>query len=440
MNRKATTRSTKRTGGDVVVVAVVSDYGSILCPPPPELPSFEEHHRQCDPDNTNEDDSNDTEQLRPLIVAALTPPPPLRSSRSCSTSTNTGTTKSGISMGLFLLGGTIFLVSILMAVVVMVLVLPGEYSSELFFFGGTASMAAVATSSSSLTTGTTKTCTMFTTTTWTPLDELRSPSTRLHPQSDIEDILSQSTSANEKIRTTLPFLSVDITHDRQVQHGHTTTERTSMRVHWTMGRFHHHHHQHPDENEDHPDHHLQENGPLLQDDCDIIAIQCGDQEHHLQVMDAKTLSEASASDDTGILRARRRLNGWHFGSGSSGRDWWGGSGIIHEKTWSSDSRIPTSENDARHGGWHTVQDTSTSYHSNDDDDDDDDDDDHHSNTYHHEEEKNDDQVDGDPNTHVWYISSVPSKILEQKMCLLVLYHSIQPHEYVVVSQSKILRW
>jgi hypothetical protein len=189
----------------------------------------------------------------------------------------------------------------------------------------------------------------------TPLDELQDPSTVVHPSSYI--------SASK-----FPQISLDFDRERQVNNGYSVIEQTSITVSWTMGRVNDH--------------------DLLDPQRDIIALLCGDSLSHF--VEAKRLAQTSSR--------RRRLGSWHYGS-SKNSDWWGGSGVVHERTWRSSSSFD---------GWHIIHDSS--YESDNDDD------------------------------NQWIIDPVPESILDQKKCQFVIYYKIRDYEYVAVSKSAIIQF
>lgn len=190
----------------------------------------------------------------------------------------------------------------------------------------------------------------------TPLEELQNPSTVLHPSSYV--------SARK-----YPQISLDFDREREVNNGYSTIEQTSIKVSWTMGRVNDH--------------------DLLDSERDIIALLCGDNLNHFE--DAKTLAEASSR--------RRRLVGWHYGGSRRNSDWWGGSGVVHEKTWRSSSY---------YDGWHIVHDSSI-----------------------------DSENDG---KNQWNLDPVPQSIMDQKKCQFVIYYKIRDQEYAAVSKSAIIQF
>jgi hypothetical protein len=190
----------------------------------------------------------------------------------------------------------------------------------------------------------------------TPLEELQDPSTILHP--------SNYVSARK-----YPQISLDFDREREVNNGYSTMEQTSIKVSWTMGRVNDH--------------------DLLDAERDIIALLCGNSLSHFE--EAKTLADVSSH--------RRRLGGWHYGGSHRNSDWWGGSGVVHEKTWRSSSY---------YDGWHIVHDSS--YES------------------------------GSDGNNQWNLDPVPQSIVDQKKCQFVIYYKIRDQEYAAVSKSAIIQF
>ena len=215
------------------------------------------------------------------------------------------------------------------------------------------------------------------------IDLLQSSSTIIHPQSYYDEKVDE-----------YPAVSIDLEHERQVYNGHTTKEETSMTISWTNGQF-----RSSSSSSSLPI----LSPPPLENHHDIVAVLCGDSDSHLQYyMDARTIADAVR----GQQQRRRGLTEteWYYNNNNH-FDWWGGSGTVREKTWHSSSSSSSS--------------SSTSYDNNDDSTD------HHN--HHHESDGN-----------VWYISSVPSFILDQRKCQAVLYYYIREDEYVIIGKSNII--
>jgi hypothetical protein len=316
--------------------------------------------------------------------------------------------RTNVSIALATFGLALLIISIVVTILYNPSILQSLSSSSSTTSSTSISMVALASSSSS-SSSTTTTTGSDSGDTNRLVDLLQRSSTIIHPQSYYKSKVDE-----------YPSMYIDLEHERQVYNGHSTTERSIMTISWTDGQFRDSH------------------DSILTDDTNdknIVALQCGDSDSRLHIVDAKTLSDAASTSSTEDNNARHRqlrsqstaptgthrMLKWYDYYGLKDIDWWGGSGTLREKAWRSNWNSNNNNNnndykDSDNSKWHTTEhyeSSSSSYNSE--------------NNYY-----------GGDGSNEWYIGSVPSYILNQRKCQAIIYYHIHDDEYVVVGKSTIL--